>query len=40
MKKKVTELLIRAVVFIVSAVSFVVMYMFGKWAVDTLWKYL
>lgn len=37
MKKKVTELLIRAFVFIVSAVSFVVMYMVGKWIVNALW---
>lgn len=37
MKKKVNELLIRAFVFIVSAVSFVVMYMLGKWIVNALW---
>ena len=37
MKKKVIELLIRAFVFIVSAVSFVVMYMVGKWIVNALW---
>lgn len=37
MKKKATELLIRAFVFIVSAVSFVVMYMLGKWIVNALW---
>lgn len=37
MKKKVTELLVRAFVFIVSAVSFIVMYMIGKWIVNALW---
>ena len=37
MKKKVIELLVRAFVFIVSAISFVVMYMVGKWIVNALW---
>lgn len=37
MKKKIIELLVRAFVFIVSAISFVVMYMVGKWIVNALW---
>lgn len=37
MKKKIIELLVRAFVFIVSAISFVAMYMVGKWIVNALW---
>jgi hypothetical protein len=38
MKKKVIEFLVRVFVFIVSAASFIVMYMVGKWVVNALWQ--
>lgn len=37
MKKKIIDVLLKALGFVAFAISFVVFYMLGKWVVSALW---